>query len=84
MGSSSKFESQFPLENALLWKVWRACQLWRIGSRETLDSCRCGHAFHIIHFLSIGKSDLPVGDVGNRGSVCEGKARFSKTPDPHS
>jgi hypothetical protein len=68
----------------LMWKMWRARQLWRMRSHETLDSCGCGHAFHIIHPLCIGKFALPVGDVGNRGSVLEGEAGFSKTPDLHN
>ncbi len=68
---------------AELWKVWRGCLLWRIGSMKALYSCGCGRTFHINQQVCTALFEPPVGDVGNRGWVLGAVGLFSKTPDFH-
>jgi len=84
MGNNLRFESRFPLQFARLWKVWRACLLWRKCAHEPLDSCGCERAFHINPLVCTGGTATSVGAVGKRGSVIETRSWFSKTPDLHN
>ncbi len=80
-----RFASGFPL--GIASGCGRCGELASCGesrSRETLDSCGCGHAFHIIHPLCTGNLRC-LWETWETGGVClKREAGFSKTPDLHN
>jgi hypothetical protein len=57
--------------------------LWRTRLRERLVPCGDQHGFHKSNPLCTGVFELPVGDVGNRGSTTGRRYRISNSPELH-
>ena len=64
-------------------KLCMSSPLWRTRLREPLVPCGDGHSFHTSDPLCTGVDELPVGDVGNRGSTAGRRYRISKSPELH-
>ena len=67
-----------------MWKLWKACLLWRTSYFQLIDRYKVVQTIHTKHPLYTGLKCVPVGDVGNWGLHACIAPWFSNPPELHS